>query len=202
MQTATTARLCKSQRPQRLSRLPENTKTDDDLFMFRKCLPLAQIVAPECKGEGPGCPAQVQQQSLHERGMLPIQYHTASAVVLFNIGVCMHVYHKSGQQESHNRAETLYRMSYSIASTIPVVADTRNPTALLVVRLLMALMNNMGNLQYGLYNFEAARDCYRALSSFLLTIPRTEDAQLNEEKRDLLLNAYMLMDDPSSAAAA
>ena len=114
----------------------------------------------------------------------------------------MHVYHKSGQQESHNRAETLYRMSYSIASTIPVVADTRNPTALLVVRLLMALMNNMGNLQYGLYNFEAARDCYRALSSFLLTIPRTEDAQLNEEKRDLLLNAYMLMDDPSSAAAA
>lgn len=135
-------------------------------------------------------------------------YQLKSSVVLFNTALAIHLQPGDMNQV---KAETLYRMSYDIASNVNINNSTSNSPssspdydqiAKLVIRLLMGLLNNMGQISYNLGNFARSRQLFEALSNFIGSLPNSEnDPTLAEEKRGLLLNTYLL-NAPVAAGAA
>lgn len=118
-----------------------------------------------------------------------------SAIVLFNTALTLQL---QPGEKGFARADSLYRMSYDLAT---VVQPLPVEASVITMLLLMGLLNNMTKLNNDLGNFTLARNLCHTLSEFIGAMPASTSASLGNEMKRLLFNS-LLLEPPSAAGAA
>eukprot|EP00543_Licmophora_paradoxa_P019402 CAMPEP_0202468102 /NCGR_PEP_ID=MMETSP1360-20130828/74140_1 /ASSEMBLY_ACC=CAM_ASM_000848 /TAXON_ID=515479 /ORGANISM="Licmophora paradoxa, Strain CCMP2313" /LENGTH=245 /DNA_ID=CAMNT_0049092885 /DNA_START=57 /DNA_END=794 /DNA_ORIENTATION=- len=177
---------CKRANKKRRNHIKENTTVSNfNGFIFTKA-----IYIPV------NSPTSVQDRS-HE---------LQSAVILFNTALAIHLQPGDKKKET---AEALYSMSYKLASKVRIPAlfpqhggKVSSDRTKALVRLIMGLLNNMGQINYHLGNFDKSRKQFAALSTFIASLPHINgDYVLAEEKQNMMLNTFLLNSTVAAAAA-
>jgi hypothetical protein len=113
-----------------------------------------------------------------------------SAIIAYNTGLTYHLY---GSASSVLEALRLFEMVFGLARSIS--GDDRSS------KISMASLNNAGQIQHSLGNYNSSRRYLNTLRSYILSLPSTSDKETLTERRSLLLNA-MILQEPSNALAA
>jgi hypothetical protein len=126
-----------------------------------------------------------------------------SSVVLFNLALSLHLVGlEKGGNACLGKALRLYKLSKTLITKYleeQVVDDEEN--ADLNTRLVMSLLNNLGQLCYELGQYRASRTYFECLTNMMDVTSRSSARDLPEDLEALLLNAIIL-GEPSVAAAA
>lgn len=127
--------------------------------------------------------------SLHD---VPTSCTVESAIIVFNMGL---VYRLQGPNESLlTRAWSLFDMAFSLIYSIPSVEARTS-------RIGMACLNNAGEAQHCLGNYELSRRYLDTLYAIVVSLPPPNDDDTFKERHQLLLNV-MLLREPKVAGAA
>lgn len=114
-----------------------------------------------------------------------------SATIIYNMGL---VYRLSGESTCLlQKAWSLFDMSFSVAFSVP--SDTRSR------KIAMACLNNTGEIQHALGNYQLSRQYLDTLYTLIISLPPARDETTLKERHQLLLNV-MLLQEPKIASAA
>mmetsp|Transcript_15615 Transcript_15615/g.26095 ORF Transcript_15615/g.26095 Transcript_15615/m.26095 type:complete len:226 (-) Transcript_15615:113-790(-) len=125
----------------------------------------------------------------------PVLCQLQSAIVLFNTALTLQL---QPGEKGFARADSLYRMSYDLATVLHPLPDEVGSIEML---LLMGLLNNMSKLNNDLGNFTLARTLCHSLSSFISSLTVSTTSTLGKHMNRLLFNCLFL-EPPTAAGAA
>jgi tetratricopeptide (TPR) repeat protein len=127
-------------------------------------------------------------------------YEIQSAVVLFNVALTYHLFSlevPSQMDCNRHKACHLYSMSYQIASHL----NWQGQSEVSLCRLLTAILNNLGKLAHDAGQHKASRSHFAALSGLLNCLPESRNEMVMEERREFLLNSFILNQSWTAVAA-
>eukprot|EP00540_Astrosyne_radiata_P008518 CAMPEP_0116832436 /NCGR_PEP_ID=MMETSP0418-20121206/5891_1 /TAXON_ID=1158023 /ORGANISM="Astrosyne radiata, Strain 13vi08-1A" /LENGTH=240 /DNA_ID=CAMNT_0004461797 /DNA_START=72 /DNA_END=794 /DNA_ORIENTATION=+ len=129
-----------------------------------------------------------------------------SSILLHNLALAMHLIGiETGHHPSLRKALKLYRFSKKLIVAY-LEADDRKESdevGTTNTRVVMSILNNMGQIHHELQHYDTARDYFDCLTQMLAAHDSTDmKAKERCNHVGLLLNALLLRQEPSVAAAA
>ena len=121
----------------------------------------------------------------------PISCTRESAAIIYNMGL---VYRLSGSSFCLlQKSWSLFDMAFSVAFSVSNDVRAR--------QIAMACLNNAGEIQHALGNYQLSRAYLDTLYTLILSLPPAADEGTLKERHQLLLNV-MLLQEPKIAGAA
>jgi hypothetical protein len=113
-----------------------------------------------------------------------------SAIIVMNMGLA---YHLNGCEPGLSKALSLFDMAFAIAH--PLINDLRSE------KVAMASLNNAAHIHHSLGNYQYSAYYLDILTSYIYSLPETNDYMTMKARNYFMLNA-MLLQQPTSARAA
>jgi tetratricopeptide (TPR) repeat protein len=119
-----------------------------------------------------------------------------SATVLVNMALCYHLDSllPNGIEDAIANAVTLYDMSYSLG--LQINEDPRSH------HIILTALNNLGQIHHDLGNFDKSRLYFENLSTYVILLGREGTEDTVSDRHEFMLNALVLRNPNTSAAAA
>eukprot|EP00540_Astrosyne_radiata_P011855 CAMPEP_0116865180 /NCGR_PEP_ID=MMETSP0418-20121206/25252_1 /TAXON_ID=1158023 /ORGANISM="Astrosyne radiata, Strain 13vi08-1A" /LENGTH=217 /DNA_ID=CAMNT_0004500519 /DNA_START=1376 /DNA_END=2029 /DNA_ORIENTATION=+ len=135
---------------------------------------------------------------LHEYSdnfLSPEAYRIQSATILFNMGLTCHLsfMRPNGINDALSNAMTLYEMACSLGLQGSQDEDSS--------QIVMAALNNMGELHHELGNFKRSKSYLEDLTAYILSLDDPLEQEEADERHGFMLNAMVLRSSHGAAAA-